>query len=192
MTWKFVDAFCSEFPYSFEQLYPIVQSWSKLFSSLIFHTRFALGKFLLTFLNCVRLFLTWNIDSRNLSSYLAIIWLKFLVSVGKTMGKPTPIFAREMGVRLQKQKFSQVEISKITGIPRSTVRDIISKSKRDGHVTPSVSSGRPPKVSIHSKRLQGRLSKACPFLTSKRLKNEWRQCYKVSTRTVRRFHKNGS
>ena len=67
------------------------------------------------------------------------------------MGEPTPIFAREMAVRLHNQNYLQVEISKITGIPRSTVDDIISKYKRGGHVTPSVSSGRPPKVSICSK-----------------------------------------
>ena len=80
------------------------------------------------------------------------------------MGKPTPIFAREIAVRLHIQNYSQVEISKITGIPRSTVGDITSKYKRDGHGTPSVSSGR-PKVSIYFKRLLERLSNACPFLS---------------------------
>ena len=54
-------------------------------------------------------------------------------------------------------------------------------------MTPSVSSGRPPNVSIFSKRLLGRLSYACPFLISKRLKNEWSQGHKVFTRTVRRY-----
>ena len=109
------------------------------------------------------------------------------------MGKLTPIFAREMAVRLLNQNYSQVEISKNTGIPRSTVGNIISKYKRDGLVRPSVSSGRPPKISIYSifsLRLLGRLSNACPFLTSKRLKNEWSQGHKISTRTVRRYLQN--
>ena len=39
----------------------------------------------------------------------------------------TPISAREMAIRLQNQKYSQVEISKITGKARSTVGDFISK-----------------------------------------------------------------
>ena len=88
------------------------------------------------------------------------------------MGKSTPISAREIAVRLHNRNYSQVEVSKFTGIPRLTVGDIISKYKRDGHVTPSASSGRPPIVSIYSKGLLGRLSNPCPILTSKRLKNE--------------------
>ena len=79
------------------------------------------------------------------------------------MGRITPIFARERTVRLHNQNDLQVKILKITGIPRSTAGHFILKYKRDGHVTPSVSNGRPPKVSIYSKRLLGQFSNACPF-----------------------------
>ena len=108
------------------------------------------------------------------------------------MGKPTPIFARKMAVRFHNQNYPQVKTSKIMGIPRSTVGDTISKYKREGHVTPFVSSERPPKVSIYSKRLLARLSNACPFLKSKRLKNEWSQGHKVSTCTVCRYLQKGA
>ena len=50
------------------------------------------------------------------------------------MGEPKTIFAREMAVRLYNQIYSQEEISNFTGIARSTMGDIISKYKRDGHV----------------------------------------------------------
>ena len=103
------------------------------------------------------------------------------------MGKLMFIFVWEMAVPLHNRISLQVELSKNTGIPRSTVGVIISKYKRYGHVRPSVSIGRPPKVSIHSNRLLKRLSNTCPFLTSKQLKSEWSQGHKVSTRTVGRY-----
>ena len=116
--------------------------------------------------------------------------LNFAVLLSNTMGKQIPENMRKLIIKLSTENKSYADISKITGIPRSTVGRIVKTFKSTGRKVARPRPGRTPKVSEQSRRLLGRLSKICPHLTARQLKSDWSMGHMVSIRTVQRYLQN--